>query len=496
MSTREDSVSEVAGPNTTDSVGTVSARRATSDVAVQIIAQVGNLALGLVVTALIARRLHPVGFGEWSTIFAVVVLAGYFADFKLQTITIREIAAAPEREGDWLGALLSLRALLGVPVAVVSAAVLVVIARTPAMRLAGIILSLTIATGALSYVAIVFQLRVRNDLTMAALTVNSLAWGAAAIAITASGGGMVPLAVAFIACSVLTGTIQIWMATRRAKIKLRGASGRWPLLVRTGAGVGLAGLLTLAYGRIDQVLVYALAPQRADAGLYGGLYRILDSASFVPVAVMTTLFPMMAAAVTRDLDRARALVQTALDYLAMVSLPVLAFSIVASRPLLRFLLGSEFTPAAGSLPVLMAAYAAICWGYVAGNMVIVLGIQAKFIRYAIIALVINVALNVALVPSYGYHAAAWVTLITELVVQVLSLRAVLSEIQMRLALARVAQVAAAAALLGGALYGLGLAGAGLVVLIITSLLLYPLLLLGFRALDIAELRSLVRERKA
>jgi O-antigen/teichoic acid export membrane protein len=425
-----------------------------------------------------------------------VQLAGYFADLKLQEVAIREIAAEPERENVWLGALVSLRVALGIPVAVLAAVVLVVMARSHAMRIAGIVIALTLATGALTAAAVVFQLRVRNDVTMALVTFNSLAWGAAVVAITSAGGGMVPLAIAFTASSLLTAVLQAWLASRRAPIRLRGSREHWPVLLRVGAAVGLAGLLTLAYGRIDQVIVFELAPHRSDPGLYGGIYRILNSAAFVPNAVMTTLLPLIATAVRHDPGRARRLVQRALEYLAMVSLPALAFSLAASRPLLRLLLGSQFQAAAGALPILMGAYVAICWGYVAGNMVIVLGLQARFIRYAVFALALNVGLNLALVPTYGYRAAAWVTLVTEFAVVGLSLRAVLGEISLRPNLVRLARIASVAVLLLAALLGLRAAGAGLAVLVVASAVLYPPLLIVSRALDLAEVRSLLAARRA
>ena len=86
-------------------------------------------------------------------------------------------------------------------------------------------------------------------------------------------------------CSTFTAALLAGLARRRAHISLKGSLARWAPLVRVGAAVGLAGLLTLAYGRIDQLMVYGLAPHRADAGLYAGIYRILDTAGFVPGVV-------------------------------------------------------------------------------------------------------------------------------------------------------------------------------------------------------------------
>jgi O-antigen/teichoic acid export membrane protein len=475
---------------------TVSARRATADVVVQLVAQVGNVALGLVVTALIARQLGTDGFGEWSTIFACVQITGFFSNLFLQEVAIREITANPERESEWLGALISLRGALAVPVMIASIVILLAIGRGSAMRLAGVIVSLTLATGTLSAMTAVFRLRVRNDLAMAVITVQSILWAAAVVAITAGGGGLVPLSIAFTLATTASTLLTAVMARRRARIRLRGSRSGWPLLFKVGASVGLASLITLAYARIDQVLVFELAPHRADAGLYGGLYRILDTASFVPGAVMTTLYPLIAAAIAIDRDRAKRLFQTALDYLAMVSLPVFAFSLVGARPLLRALLGPDFVQASKALPILMAAYIAICWGYVAGNMVIVLELQRRFIWIATLALIVNVGLNVALIPSYGYVAAAWVTLATEATSIALTLREVLRSLEMRPSLWRLSRVVLVSAALCGVLLLVRAAGGGLVPLVATTVVVYPLLLLASRALDWRELRELVLARPA
>lgn len=473
----------------------VGARRVTADVAVQIVAQVANLALGIVVTAVIARRLGATGYGEWSTIFALVSIVGYFADLKLQDVTIREIVGEPEREGEWLGALLSLRLALGVPVTLVAVILLAITARDSAMRIASIIISLTLITSGLSAAVVVLRMRVRNDLNMLVVSFNSVAWGVAAIVIAGVGGGLVPLAVAFTASTIASGALMLMLASRRARIRFRGAASRWMALVRVGASLGLAGLLTLANASLDQVLVYRLAPHRVDAGLYGGAYRILSSAGFVPVAVMTTLFPLMAGALKDDPDRARRMLQNALDYLAMVSLPVLAFSLVDSRGLLALLLGPQFVAAAGILPVLMAAFVAICWGYVAASLVLVLGLQKRFVVYAFTGLVVNVGLNVALVPTYGYVAAAWVTLVTEVTVLALSLRTVLTAIGLRPRVGRVLRVTAVSAALGCVLFGLHRLGAGLGWLVAATAVLYPSLLLASRALGRDDLSLLLAGRE-
>jgi O-antigen/teichoic acid export membrane protein len=465
-------------------------RRAVADIGVQVIAQVANLALGVVVTAVIARQLGTTSFGEMATILAVIQVTGFLADLKLQEVTMLRVAAEPEREHHWFGAYVALRAVLAVPVALIAAIVLVALSRSEPMRVAGVIASVNILIAPLSIGTLIFRQRVRNDINMAAVTFTSVVWGTAALVICATGGGLVPLVAGLTMCNVITGTLLASFARRRAPVRVRGSRSAWGGLLRTGAAVGLAGLLSLAYARIDQVIVYGLAPHHSDAGIYGGVARIYNTAAFLPVAVMTTIFPLAAGAHGRDPDRLRSLVQTSVDYLAMLAFPIFAFCLVAAAPVLHLLLGPAYVSGAGGLQILMAAYVVVCFGYVSGNMLIVLGRQRRFAIYALVGLVVNVAFNVELVPRYGYIAAAWVTLLTEALVIGLSLRDVFGAVALRLKLGRLARTAVAAMALGVLLLALRDENFGLALLVIAALVTWPLLLLLMGSLDIDELREL------
>ena len=84
---------------------------------------------------------------------------------------------------------------------------------------------------------------------------------------------------------------------------------------------------------------------------------------------------------------------------------------------MRLLFGAEFADSAPALPVLMATFVLVSVGYLAGYLIIAYGLQRRFLVIAVIALILNVAANLALVPSYGFMAAAWITLGTELIVR-------------------------------------------------------------------------------
>ncbi len=58
-----------------------SRERAFRDVLVQVLTRVMNLALGIVVTALVVRTLGDTGYGQWMTILTTFQLIGFFTSW-------------------------------------------------------------------------------------------------------------------------------------------------------------------------------------------------------------------------------------------------------------------------------------------------------------------------------------------------------------------------------------------------------------------------------
>ncbi|HEX6688183.1 MAG TPA: flippase [Solirubrobacterales bacterium] len=475
-----------------------SARRhhAGRDVAIQIAIRALNLALGVVVTALVARALGDAGFGQWSTILVVVQLIAYFTSFGVEGVVIREATADPARESEWLGALLVLRTLLVLPAILVGLVVLLLLEENTAMLVAGVVLLAQTPFNVGASLRITHQLRVRNWIPMAILSLNSVLWAAAVIVISSLGGGLVPLAIAMTATGALTAGLQALAAMKIARPDLHPSREATMRLARVGLPVGLSGLLILAYARIDQLLVFAIAGSTA-AGLYGAEYRIVEQAHLVPVSVMTTLMPILAAAWKVNRERAMRISWLAAEYLTIASLGGLAVALVVARPITVLLYGEDFAAAAPALPVLAGAFVFICFGYLTGNLVLIAGLQRRLVTIGLIALVVNVAGNALLIPAWGFMGAAWMTLATEAVVVIVT--AAMLQRQLHLGvppLGRIARVLLAAVLLALLLAGLDEVGAGLAVVLLAAALAYPALLLVLRALDLGELRALLRERVA
>jgi O-antigen/teichoic acid export membrane protein len=494
MELRAGSVDEVMTDGASGAGAAASRATAGRDIVGQIVLRMLNLALGVGVTLLVVRVLGTDGFGRWSVLLAVLGFLSYFGSLGLAQVAVERAAADPERSADWFGALITLRLALIGPVTLVSLGVCLALADDTAMRIAAVLVCATLPVAVLSTLGVVFQLQVRNVVVTAIEVGNGLVWAAAVGVVSLLDGGLVAIAAAFLGVATLTNAAYVVLALRASPVHFRGSRPLWPDLLRQGLPVGIGGLLTLGYGYVDQVIVFELAGVR-DAGLYGAVYRIYERIQFLPAAIMTTLFPLFVTARDHDPERVRRLFHTAVDYLVLTSLPALAITLAGATPITRLLFGAEFVDAAPALPLLMATFVVVSLGHLTGYLIVAYHLQRRFVLIGIGALVFNVAANLALVPSYGFMAAAWLTLATEVIVMSLSMWMVCSRMGIAPGSRNLARIAAAATATGLAGWGLKEAGLPTVVWVAAASVLYAGLVIALGAVRIEELRALTRKEE-
>ncbi len=409
MSSSPSSESEPKGFNSQTPI------RPARDVAVQVVGRFVNLVLGVFVTILVVRSLGGERFGEWSSLLALIALTLALCDLGFRQVAVRRAAAEPAAEPAWIGALMQLRFLLSIAAFAICASVVLVIATDTEMRAAGLVLSATLLLAALGGLRAILQLRVRNDLDIAVITLNSVVWGTAVVVVTMTDGGLVQLALGFLLALVASDVLLVILALRHGRVRLRRVGDRWPEMLRVGIPIAIGSVLVLSYGRIDQILVLQLAGAE-DAGLYGAAYRIFDQAQFVAISVTTTVFPLLAATYAHDVARYSLLLQTSTEVLLATALGGLAFVAASGQELVVLLFGPEFGSTADALALLLVALVPVSFGYLLGMLVILTGCQRRFVLIAAFGLLFNVTVNLMLLPRFGFVAAAWATLATELLV--------------------------------------------------------------------------------
>jgi O-antigen/teichoic acid export membrane protein len=172
-------------------------------------------------------------------------------------------------------------------------------------------------------------------------------------------------------------------------------------------------VLTTLYWKLDVPLLKVFKSS-AEVGWYSLAYKPFEALLFVPITMLGVVLPVLAVYQRNSLDRLRAAVSVFFKALLMLGFPLSIGVVVLAYPLARLWQG--FYPQ--SIPALQILSLAYVFAFVNNAFIgalTVLDRQATYARAAGASLAVNLVLNLILIPPFGYIAASWTTVATEVV---------------------------------------------------------------------------------
>jgi O-antigen/teichoic acid export membrane protein len=175
----------------------------------------------------------------------------------------------------------------------------------------------------------------------------------------------------------------------------------WPLVI--------SGIMVSLYMRIDQLMIQNIAGTD-ESGAYSTVVTLSEAWNIFPAVIVSTLFPAILNARRDNPERYMKRLQNMYDLMVYLSLPV-AFVVTLTSPLIYKLYTPEFANAAPVLSVHIWSGVFVFLGAANGQYLIAENlVKITFIRSAFGAIV-NVILNLILIPKMGMMGAAIATLI-------------------------------------------------------------------------------------
>lgn len=219
-------------------------------------------------------------------------------------------------------------------------------------------------------------------------------------------------------------------------------------LLHRGRRLALFTLLGLVLYNVDLLLLRVLGGEQA-AGEYAAAYVLISFCANLMIAYSHTVLPALAGDAAPTAATA-ATYRTAHVTALVVTMPVAAGGALIAPLVMRLLFGEAYAPAAEALQVLVLSVPIGALREIAVAALIARRREHALLRVNAVATVVNVGLNLVLIPHYGLVGAAWATVASETV-------------RLGVALAAAGPVMAAAAPLGGwarcVAAGLGMAAA-------------------------------------
>jgi O-antigen/teichoic acid export membrane protein len=386
------------------------ARQVARNTAAQAAGKLAVLAIGAASIAVTTRYLGAAGYGSFALALALVQMIGVLADAGLTAAVVREISREPRRTAELVGNALTVRLLLGLAVVAAAALLSLALPYSPDVRRAVLIAGVPFLLGlASASVAAVFQARLEMWRAAAADVAGRLAAFIALVVVVAADLGFLAVVATTAVGAAVALAVSVALVRGMAAVGPRSDRQVWRQLVVAGVPIGVTLAVNEVYFRADTFILSLFRPFE-EVGLYTFAYRVYELLALFPAIVMTSIFPLLSRFVVERRDAAARVVDAAADVFVAVGVPIAAGGLVLAPELARLVAGDDFEGAATPLRLLLCASVPAWISGLLGYALIAAGRQVSVLRLSVAALAINLALNLALVPSYGPDAAAAVAL--------------------------------------------------------------------------------------
>lgn len=364
----------------------------------------------------IARAFGADGYGDFIKITSFVALFYLVADFGINAIYIQH-----ENSRFW-PTLLMLRLILGILLVIVALGIVAFLPQgttqgyTSGVRLGIILLSPAIILQAIiTSTNAVFQQKLRYELSTFAVTSGAIVTVFLIWLVTlflSPFAGAVASSIAILGGTFVTSLIAFVLVRRYVPFGLSFDRTVGRNLLIGSLPLGLTLIFNQIYFRVDSVIL-TLTRTTSEVGIYGFVYKIFEVCLVVPTFFMNSVYPMMVKNGSLDLKR---ITKKSLFVLGGSSLGLLI--VVWMLAPVVSLVRPEFSAGVSALRVLSLSLPLFFLSSVAMWTIISLKKQRILLPIYGGSMLLNIILNSKFIPTYGFMAAAWVTVASEALVLV------------------------------------------------------------------------------
>lgn len=185
-------------------------------------------------------------------------------------------------------------------------------------------------------------------------------------------------------------------------------------LTRKTFPMGLSLIMIQIVYTIDSVMLGFLGSD-TDVGVYAAVYKIILALILVGAVYFESVFPLMSRLCSRSHESFIVLHGLNLKIVSAFIAPLFVAGIICGELLINFLFGRAYSSGLSAYLILLLSVVLIYYNMLCARGLWAFNKQNIFLIIVTFQSVINVSLNMMLIPEYGITGAATSTLIAELV---------------------------------------------------------------------------------
>jgi len=372
--------------------------------------------LSMIIAFMIARHLKAANFGDLSFADAFTTIVAAVAALGLDSFIIREIIVEPEKRDEILGTSLLLR--LGVSILLIPITIGIYLffhhyAEQPGASLTWIIVILSFGSLFKSFNIIdsYFQSQVASKYVVQVQNVCVILSAVVKMLLVFFNMPLIYFAISLTFDSLILAGGLVYMFHKKglSLSKFTFSRNRAMGLLKKSFPLILSAVMVSIYMKIDTVMLKSEGS--IEVGIYNAAAKISEAWFFIPMAIVTSVFPAIIHARKTDLPRYNKRLGNLYDLLVYISLPAAVCISFFGSDIIHILYGNTFDGAGPMLSIHIWSGIFVFLGMASSQYLLAEGYTMISFQRTATGAVANILLNLWLIPLYGGVGASIATLI-------------------------------------------------------------------------------------
>lgn len=368
---------------------------------------------GLLVGIFVARYLGPEQYGLMSYVMSYVALFQVLASFGMDQIEIREESKMPGEKDKIIGTAFGLKLVFAVVTMGLIALTTWLFEADSFTKWMIILYSISMIMNSFGVIRNYFTSLVWNEYIVKTEITRTLIGAGFKVVLLLLHAPLVWFIVATLFDTVLIAGG--YLVSYRSKID---SVRKWQFdketakyLIMQSFPLLLSGAAVVVYQKIDQVMLGNMLDKEA-VGFYAVAGTFVTVIGFIPTVLSQTITPILVQTYAKNKNEYLRKSQLFLNISLWVIIIICLLICLFAYPLIRYTYGFQYLAAVSILQITIFKEIGYAFAQASGTMIITEGIQKYAVLRNLIGCVINITLNLFLIPNLGVIGAAICSVIT------------------------------------------------------------------------------------
>ncbi len=360
----------------------------------------------------IVRVLGATSFGELAFATSVMSFFIFFADFGLTTLGIREIARHKQDTETYGTNILVFQVLFSLLLIMLLGVFLLFMPLSYTLKVITFLYGLVLIPLALD-MSYIFQAYEKMEFVLVGKTINQGVYLILGLALIILFKNVVFIPIAVFVSGIGGAIVTYVLLKKIVHFKLKKPDPKlFKLLVIAAIPFVTSEILIMIYRNIDIVMLQ-LTKGTDEVAYYSSGYKIVNTIIIVIAFIPDAFFPLIVYNFKHDEKQFKQHILLFSQTAGLLSIPLAIGGIIYARQILMLLYGSQLLAGTDAFKVLLLLVIIIPFKLLVASIIIATDKQNHYMISGAIGAIVNVLLNIILIPRYGMIGAGIAIVVTE-----------------------------------------------------------------------------------